>query len=78
MAEMKDSVLDYYSENRDEAKAEYADNFHKIMDLVRSALTGEQQEELIKLYVNSTHNAFWEGWYAHGYETTKVREGAVA
>lgn len=78
MAEMKDSVLDYFSENRDEYKAKYAGTFHEIMDLVRRALTAEQQEELIKLYVHATHNAFWEGWHEHGYQNTKIREEARA
>lgn len=74
MAEMKDSVLDYFAENRDEAKAKYAGTFGQMMDLVRYALTAEQQEELIKMYVNATHNAFWEGWYEHGYRNTKTLE----
>jgi hypothetical protein len=78
MIEMKDSVLEYYSGNRDESKAEYAETFGQIMDLVRYSLTAEQQEELIKLYVHATHHAFWEGWYEHGFQTTKTREEARA
>ena len=71
-------VMDYHATNRDEAKAKYAETFGQIMDLVRYSLTAEQQEELIKLYVNATHNAFWEGWYENGYQTAKVRQGVNA
>ena len=46
--------------------------FHAIMELVRGSLTAQQQEQLIKLYVDATHAKFWEGWHSHGLAMSKV------
>jgi hypothetical protein len=42
------------------------------MDLTRQALTSEQQEQLIKLYVDATYAKYWAGWHSKGYSQAKV------
>ena len=66
-------MIEYHEAEESKHDAEREAAFHAIMDLTRQALTGKQQEELIKLYVDATHASYWAGWHGHGYAQAKVR-----
>lgn len=67
-----DTLVEYHLEEEAKHDKESEVAFHAIMDLTRQALTAEQQEQLIKLYVDATYAKYWAGWHSKGYSQAKV------
>lgn len=79
MSTIYDGAIEYHANEGTEAKNKKDQAFSDMMELVRGALTAEQQEKLITYYVEATHSAFWEGWHGYGHmHFTTLNKEAVA
>ena len=66
--------MNYNEQQEAEYKAQENTAFHQLMELLKEKITSyEEQEAIIKLWVDGTFSSYWAGWHSARSITTSEK-----